>query len=376
MVHQHCVKGLAKVCLWRPLRTVLWVVALLLLSGASRAEQLVDLYRYKTLVASRDQKELNRAINDGFAEVLVRAAGQAQVLQDPNVVRELRRARSLVVQYVYESTSETIAPGDGPPVPATRLVITYSAQEIDKLLRNLQLPFWPPNRPNMLVWIVVDEGASGRRFANEQSFKEVVDAVRIHTERRGIPLSWPLLDLEDQVALSADSAWRLDEGKIKAASERYHPDSILVGRLKQSGSGEWQSDWQLLHKDRDQVMDSRASEVNNVVATVMDRVADYFFSQYGIVRGAAPAEVISLAISGIDRFEQYMAALKYLEGMAIVRRADLIAVNGNRMQVQVYTEGDMKLFQDALALEKKLVPDTAVVSPGIDNFSSLAYVWR
>lgn len=355
---------------------LLWAIALLVMSGTSSAEQLVDLYQYRTLVASRNERELNRAINDGFAEVLVRAAGQPQILQDPAVVRQLRRARSLVVQYAYDSTTETLTVGDTPPVPATWLVITYSAQEIDKLLRNLQLPFWPPNRPNMLVWIVIDDGLNGRRYATEQNFKEVLEAIRSHTERRGIPLTIPLLDLEDQVALSADSLWRLDEAKIMAASERYHPDSVLVGRLKQSAGGEWQSDWQLMHKARDQVFDSRDPDLRAMIGGVIDHVANYFFSQYGIVRGAAPAEVIALSIGGIERFEQYTAALKYLEGMAIVRRADLIAINGDRMEVQVHTEGDLKLFQDALALDNKLVPDTAVLSTGTDTFSSLAYVWR
>lgn len=342
---------------------------LMMVSAASWSERLVDLYEYSVVVESQKQSELRQAIRGGLAEVLVRAVGQANILDDASVMSELRKAEDYYLSYAYEDavapdSDDGAVPNNG---PAWRLVIKYSGSKVQNLLRDLQLPFWPPRRPNTLVWLVVDQGSAGRQFASPAQMPDILQAVNSSASRRGLPLDFPLLDLEDQVALPPDRLWSLDERQIWSASVRYNPDSVLVGRLTQTSSGEWQSAWTLFHKDQNEVFDSRNPEVETVIATILDQVADYYFSQYGVAPGSGGNIVVD--VGGVDGFAEYVDVLNYVESLAIVREVDLIEVYKDRLLLNVYTAGQRKLFEDTLSLGDKLKVDTSLttdLNPNID----------
>lgn len=347
-------------------RMALVLMAVCVASGTARAERVVDLFEYSVVVDSQSQTDLRQAVSDGFAEVLVRASGQAEILTKPNVLSELRRADGYKLSHRYDkATIDTVnSNGTTTSKQAWRLVVKYSGPMVQNLLRQLQLPIWPPRRPNTLLWLVVDRGAEGRQFVSATQLPELLQAVNASAVRRGLPVDFPLLDLEDQVALPADRVWRLDEEQIVAASQRYNPDSILVGRLTQSSQSDWRSAWTLIHKNRTEVFDNRNSDANSLIAGVMDQVANFYVSQYAIAPGSGGSVIVD--VGGVDSFAKYVDVLKYLQDLAIVRDVSLIEVNGDHMYLNIYTEGERKLFEDTLALGNKLKIDTSPVSGGVN----------
>ena len=86
----------------------------------------------------------------------------------------------------------------------------------------------------------------------------------------------------------------------------------------------------------------------------LDTSANRLAEQYAIVpRDDAPDAVV-MQLAGVNEFGRYIDALQYLEGLAMVRQAELVAVQGDTLLLHLYTEGEMSLLLDALALDKKL----------------------
>jgi hypothetical protein len=359
------------------LKFALFGALLLSLSGLPAFAQQVDLYRADMLVVDQSQRERTQAAVDGLAEVVVRASGQPQVLEYPRVIDALKDASNYLVEWRYENTGETLEV-NGEQVPAWRLVLRYSGNTIEKLLRDLRLPIWPANRPSMLVWLMVDS-LEGRSRVSSFSQPEVLESTQVSAKRRGIPLIKPLMDLEDQVALSNDALWSLDQDAISQASERYAADSVLVGRLTETSRGEWRAGWLLMHRGRNTVVDSTGMEVSDVVAAGIDQVANHFFQLYGITPNAVDSEALLLQVDGVEDFASYTRFMTYLQRLAVIRRYDLVAVRGNSVLLYVYLQGDLALLRGALALDEQMVPFADLTAGGLppgNPGNPLRYRWR
>lgn len=353
------------------------ILFLLLLCTPALAQQRVDLYRADSLVPDQSQRERNQATVDALAEVIVRASGQPRVLQNPQVVDALGEASDYLVEWRYENSTEMLEV-DGNERPAWRLVMRFSGGAIEKLLRDSRLPIWPANRPSMLVWLVVDS-PQGRSRVSAGSFPEALKQVRDSAQRRGIPLVKSLMDLEDQVALPVDSLWSLDQEAIRDASERYNPDSILVGRLTETSGGQWRAGWLLLHRGTTASFDTSGADLDTLVAAGVDEVANHFFELYGIMPSEGSGAALVFQVDGVEDFASYSALRNYLDNLAVVRRYDLAAVRGGSMLLYLYLEGDTNLLRDALALDDRLVPQADLslnsVPPG-EAGNPLRYRWR
>ncbi|MGQ9425962.1 DUF2066 domain-containing protein [Gilvimarinus sp. F26214L] len=353
------------------------VFILLVLSFSAVAQERIDLFRAEMLVTSQSPRERSQATVDGLAEVVVRASGLPEVLENPDVIDALGNADRYLVEWRYETTEETVE-DDGREVPAWRLVLRYSGDAVEKLLRDLRLPIWPANRPSVLPWLMVDD-ASGRNRVTPSSHTEVLEALESAARRRGLPLIKPILDLEDSVALPSEALWSVQEDTIREASERYNPDSILVGRLTETARGEWRASWRLMHRGRSTVFDSRAADLEGAVAAAVDEMAAHFFQMYGIIPQEGSSEALVFQIDDVDDFAGYARLSNYLDNLAVIRRYDLVAVHGSSMLVYVYPTADLDQLQSALALDERLLPYTdlglAGVPPGSPG-NPLRYRWR
>lgn len=331
---------------------LLWLIVGLLSPPIGLAEPVEGLYTTDVLVSSQGRAERVRAAGEGLAEVLLRVSGHPPALRHPEVRQALKRAQRYVSEFSYESTEETLETG-GAIKPAHKLILKYSASQVEQLLRKAQQPIWPSNRPNLLVWLVIDEFPSGRRLVGDAP---VQDSLRAAALRRGLPMIYPLLDLQDQIALSADALWDMDEASVLAASRRYHADGILVGRYSQTSRGQWLANWKLLHKDEAVIFDSASEEFERMLNGGLDQVADYLAGLYAIVPGEQGPDAVVVQLSGVDDFASYAAALNYLDGLAMVRHAALVAVRGDTLLLNLFTEGDLSQLLDTLALDNKLIP--------------------
>lgn len=375
------------------------------LASAASAGQKVDIYRADTLVKSQSESERNAAARATLGEVIVRVSGQRSALDHPAVKAVQPKAQNYLFGFSYKSSSEKITV-DGKTFPAVGLQLNYEPQAIEQLLRDSQLPLWPAIRPKVLVWLVAKE-PTGLRLV-----PELIDlqAMQLQAQYRGLPLSFPKMDLEDSLSLTADDLWALDIEKIKTASLRYKADAILIGRYtpyslgpippavvidplahekaaempieavavsSQTSSlavssasvggvtdaapapviqGPWLGDWQLIHANSDQSFADETPEVKGLFASAIDHAADYFANQYAIMPNDQGPQTIVLRIGNIASFGEFKQAQAYLNELAMVQHMEVVKVNAEGMLVRLTTEGDAKLLMSTLALGRRLAP--------------------
>lgn len=371
------------------------------LASTASAGQKVDIYHADTLVKTQSESERNAAARATFGEVVVRVSGQRSALDHPAIKAAQPSAQNYLFGFTYKSSSEKITV-DGKTFPAVGLQLNYEPQAIEKLLRDSQLPLWPATRPKVLVWLVAKD-PTGLRLVPEVAD---LQAMQLQAQYRGLPLTFPKLDLEDSLSITADDLWALDIEKIKTASLRYKADAILIGRytpyslgpippsvvvdplaaempseaiavssLASSSAassvaadgltdvasapviqGPWLGDWQLLHASNDQSFVDETPEVKGLFVSAIDHAADYFANQYAIMPTNQGPQTIVLRIGNITSFGEFKQAQAYLDELAMVQRMEVVKVNAEGILVRLTTEGDVKLLMSTLALGRRLAP--------------------
>lgn len=377
------------------LKVVAGLMALAIWVGPTWAVQALDIYKASALVKNQSEAERNRAARETLGEIVVRISGQLDALNNPQVRVAINQAQNYLFGFSYNSSQEKLIEGDK-EFPAMEVQLNYSPQAIDQLLRQAQLPLWPPQRPSVLVWPVVSD-KTGMRL---ELSPEILEPLKQRARYRGVSLLFPKGDSKDYMALSASDLWMFRPEKIRMASLRYRADSLLIARftptamgaipsavydqtdepintaaimpgmtqsltdpaatepltVAELSPGPWQGDWQLVRGSVHQSYDSETPELAGLLMQIADDLADEFARQYAIIPNAQGAQNIYLHLGGIADFGAFKLSQSYLSGLAAVKKMEVVKVDASGLLVSLTTEGDIKLLVTTLALGKKLQP--------------------
>ena len=330
------------------------VMLLLLLAGlTARAEVVNTLYDARVEVEQRGDQVLKRAAAQGLAEVLVRVSGRAEVAREPVLQPALRNAQSLVRQYRYESETN-----DG--VQKLFLALNFSELEVNRLLSQSGLPVWDKNRPRTLVWLAIDD-VKGRRFVSEADNPEVIEALRNAANRRGVPLVFPVLDIDDRLQLTSGQVWAMDLAAVRAASERYRAPNILTGRLTRLSSG-WIANLVYLSSRDENLLDTQSAGLAETLEPAVNQIANDLAQKFAVVRSEQQELSANIVVSGVNDFRDYARLITYLEGVAVIEHANPVWVSGSQMVVQLHLQGNMEKARQFFLLDKKILEDS---NPGM-----------
>ncbi len=330
---------------------------LICMSLNAQVTQANNYFRASVPVKSQSSSERKQATEEAFLQVLVRMSGTMAVQSEDGILQKLGSASRYVEQYQYEALDSDALKAEG---FREKLTVSFSPVAVRRVLDQAQMPFWSVNRPNTLVWLVEDDAEQGKQLLNQYSETPVVGALGDAALVRGLPLTFPVLDMEDRLALSADDVWDVNEEAIMAASERYAPDVILVGRYSQTSRGELWSIWQFFHSGATRSYDSRVlvSETDGVDARfgvdALYPLADFLSSRYAIQnRGEASGRLV-VQLGGVNSFPAYRRSLDYLATLAAVSSLHVAAVRGDTMLLYLESEASVERLMSAIALDNKL----------------------
>ncbi|WP_372809590.1 DUF2066 domain-containing protein [Litorivivens sp.] len=329
------------------------LVLLGLFWGPLQAEVVKNLYNAQVPVAQRGQAALKDAAAEGLRQVLVRVSGREDVASFGDVQRALPKAESLLNQYHY---SNKLIDG------RDQLFIDFSFSEVEvnRLLSQAGLPVWDKNRPQTLVWLVVDD-FSGRHFVSEASDPEIVQALREAAAQRGLPLVFPVLDIDDKLQLTTGQVWSMDLEAVRKAAERYRTSQILTGRLTRLSTS-WIANFAVISGIDEDLLDRQAPELADILRPVVNSVADELASRFAVIRSGQSGAREHIVVSGIGNFRDYARLLTYLEGVAVVEHANPVWVSGAQAVIELHLEGSMDKARQFFLLDKKLLDDN---NPGV-----------
>ena len=363
------------------------VAILVLLFSQAVIGQSSHFFKASIPVVSQSQSERAKAASLALQEVLVRVSGSKFVLENEALFSQIDNAIKVVDSFKYAPITRPQAlPVDGLVIDqlgldadelthfSQVLEISFNANTIERILRNANVRYWPVNRPNTLVWLVKDDVFTGRELVNRDFEPKVTQILNWASKTYGVALSYPLLDLDDNIALSLDRAWAFDEQAILSASSRYNADSVLVGRLIYTSQGELRSSWQYFHRGETTFFDSsnllnNGAEQRQFSEAVIAPIANFLANKYAIIPVETNETGLILEVAQISSYQGYRELLTYVDSLAAVEAVKVKRVAGDVIQLIVETDVSQERLNNAFALDKRL-------NPVVSDVQSELPVWQ
>lgn len=340
----------------------------------AQAVEVGGLYDAQVEVIDRDSQTFRGATQDALAEVIVRVSGNSHAIESPDVVTALSKPDRYLLQFGYEKllprevleSSGGVKPiidlasgsvgdfeGDGIEVPELLLKLQFDPKAINLLLRRAGLPIWASNRPEVLLWLGAELDGQ-RQLVSPSSSVELSDLLLKESNRRGLPLSMPIYDLQDQAVVSIGDLWGMFTDRLIDASSRYPATGVLMAKVYQNNDGLWIGSWVLNVDGQSEWFDSEGDTADDAIANAVDWAADKMAAKFAILASAGDTDVVTLQISGIRQLASYADVSKYLGGLVAIRRVQMQELNDDVLTFQVHLESDKEQLQQSLKLDGHL----------------------
>ena len=304
-----------------------------------------DLYTVSVHLDPEDPDARNIAYRDGLNLVLIRVTGS----EDEQHLAELSEIFSIPSRYVLRFR----------PVADDTLELSFDGDAIERVLHGNLKTIWGDDRPVTLVWLAVDWGQGEREIVGADHGQQSADATRSidrnrllreriedTAERRGIPMLFPLLDIEDLQKISFSDIWGGFNDQLIEASRRYDASSILVGRIRPDSPQ--QNRW-TYYFGEEQI--GWIGEPEEVAGLVADQLAAKF-----AIPGGSVLESYQLMVDGIDSVVAYGRVQQLIGNLAVVENFVLRSVSGQKVEFSVSIYGGIERLNKALELSGMLYP--------------------
>ena len=320
-------------------------IMMLCLCTQAMAVEMESLYTVQVPFDPRGTDARNIAYQTALAEVLVRITGTTAIAEWEQIADLFPNPGRFVLQYR--------------PGPDDSLVVSLDGPAIEEVLKQAGVSIWGNDRPLTLIWIAVDWGQGEREIVaaddpeRRPGDARSIDRNRLLRERvtevatrRGIPVLFPLLDIEDLENISFTDIWGGFDDKLLLASARYQAETVLVGRIRPASPQMNRWTWYL---GGERV--NWTGETEEVIHMLADALAERFK-----VDSRSPLDTIRLTISGIDSVTTFGKVQRYMENLRGVDQVSIESVAGDRINYKIRIRGGVERLQRALELNTMLVP--------------------
>lgn len=337
------------------MKSLVFRACLILLSGfllastATQAARLENLFQSEVVVSGRDTAARNAGLRRALGEVLLRMTGNPQELQTPQAKQILRQPDRYAEQFRFLQVTETEGAG-----PSLHLWVQFDGVTLAKDIREAGLPYWGADRPDMLAWLAIDDRGS-RYIVSETGYPGVSAILQKAAVQRGIPVTLPLMDLQDRGLVKFTDVWGGFVSGLEEASQRYRPQVMLVGTLGHSSSGRgWRSNWTLIEGTNRQDWENHASSMNETVYLGFSEAAERLAMRYAYV--ASVEQLRSLMVDGIEGLEDYAAVYRYLQSLTPVAGIDVARVKADEVEFNLRLNSDEQQLLQVITLGRRLEP--------------------
>jgi hypothetical protein len=330
-------KSFARCCL-------LLAVALLTGSGTAGAAELRGLYEATAPLDQTKTRARDMAFADAMEQVLVRVTGRRDVAADPGVSELLAEPGAYAVQF-----RETV---EG------ELWVGFDRTAVNEVLSAAGLPIWGGERPSVLMLVAMDLGGGDRYVLAAED--DVPDPRRVElreeideqSNRRGLPVVLPLMDVQDRSVLSFTDVWGGFDQVLVEAAERYDVDTVLLGRYRYDEPDRMR--WTLLEGEQ--------AEPERWIGRFEDGIggaADRLAVRYAVATDAALEGEIGLAVTGVADYADFRRVVRFLEGLTAIEHVSVRGLDGEEVIFGLALRGSLDNVDQAIRLGGLLEADPA-----------------
>lgn len=336
------------------MKSLFYLVSMLLLATSVQAVEVTQLYQTEVTVNDRSRGERQRNYPKALTQTLVKLTGDAQIGSDPRVKKMLASATGYVSKFEYLSSP-------------LRLQVNFDPSQLLKTMRQQRLPIWGNQRPLTLVWLATEDESGDRQMFSEQLPPATLAQWQQSADDKGLPLSLPLMDLEDAMRVSVNDVWGFFVDPIADASQRYRADFFALAKLSPTEEG-WEY-WVTLYpyeapasedrygfgNVRRSVMQSSGVLADDVAAkhALQADIADYFARRYASVASEEKGQKqLTFVLSG--QMEELIEIERYLNQQSSISSATLVSLKDNQVSFEIEVVGSLQALRQILELDPKV----------------------
>lgn len=329
---------------------------LALAGGGAYAGEVEGLYEAQVPVAGQREAERLKAIQTAFRQVLIRVTGDNRPATRDHLQTLAESPLKFVQQYLYRPLppDHQAAAADDPR--STQLLwVRFDAQAVNQFLRQANAPVWGRMRPSILLWLAIED-RGGRSLLASDATVDMRAEIDARAQERGIPLLFPLLDLEDQRRVSFEDVWGGFEREVREASARYPADAVLVGRVYREKADRWAGRWSLYQESGVEHWQAAGLPRDDILAAGIDGAADLLAARFARATGGDATEPVDVLVLDIDSLEDYSRAMEYLKSLDTVGGVQVARVDASGVHFHVMVRGDRGSLIQAIDFGRVLSP--------------------
>ncbi|USD49296.1 DUF2066 domain-containing protein [Vibrio sp. SCSIO 43153] len=312
----------------------------------------VDVYRAEVAIDSNQKDGESLARQQGMKDVIVRATGSQSSINNPVIQKAVGSSARYISQLSYGQL-------DG----QTSLKMLFNSSQVRSLLTQAQLPLWSPNRANILVWMVEEQGYD-RTITWEHSDSVNAVALRKAAEVRGLPITMPVGDFDDVTGVNVSDLWGDFVGPISQASQRYPVDAVLVMRVQGD-----KIRWTLYDQSPAQLSESKqsprsgsASGANGIPAMV-GGIADYYAKKSAVVVSSKSSKAIDVKVLNVESAMDFFDLENALTKLNSVAGTEIKRVQGNQVTLTIHLLASQQAFeQEASSIRPLVITEEPMVN--------------
>ncbi len=315
-----------------------------------------DLYTVEVPVADQTTSLRLDAFREAFQQVVVKVSGSDDALKSPAFKRPIQNSSRYVKQFTYDSqeSEDTQELGN-----VLYLKIDFDQRLIESLLRDNNFPVWGRERPGSLLVISFDFNET-IKLVSDDSTPRLVDMLELSAENQGLPVLYPLMDLEDISLVRVGDVVSRHIEKIEIMASRYAPDALVVGQIVgRSGEG-WFGDWEVRFDDQLFKWQHKASSLEAVVNQLTMHLSRVLALEYALESQTASNQNLLMSISALPGITQLISAQKYLQSLNVVESVRVQLIENDvvtfRVRLKNQIEDLQRLIEFGEVLEQEDFP--------------------
>ncbi|GIU51788.1 hypothetical protein TUM4438_42630 [Shewanella sairae] len=319
------------------------------LFNSVNAAEVTQLDEGVVAVDSRSTALRSQGIKQAFEDVILKNSGTQSALSNEKIKQQLNSASSLMTQYGYfEQDSQLF------------LKVNFDHKRIINLLREAGLPVWGKQRPLTLVWLV-NEHNGERDILNDASTVEDRNVFNRESAARGVPLLFPLMDLDDAMKVGVNDIRGQFTENVANASLRYQANYFVMATIAPQGSG-YQYQMALYPREKDAQALQMTSLVNHsgesasadeAVAAMVGAISQYYVEQYAVA-DSGERNTTKLTFSEVTDIRQLVAVERYLAQLSAIKHASIGKIQGETVEFNVNLFGDEADLHRLMALDPRI----------------------
>lgn len=327
------------------LKGLLFLYCLMAMPNLYSAE-VQGLYEVEVLAKSRSNEDRTAAMREGLRIVLGRVLAAENVMQTPSVQTAIDEAPGYVRQFQYAMSESNRRAG-----PGVRLLrVAFDERQLQDLFRSSSVGIWSEIRPETLLWLVVEDQQGERRFYQGDVMPEVENALGRAATMKGLPLIFPLLDLEEQQQISVNEVLSADASRLLTVSERYDTVSVMAGRIVDKGRC-WEAEWGLYFDDKINQWVGECNTLNDAILTGMQGAYDVLSRYYSAKPEGAEAGAAILKVKGVEDMHDLNRVNEFLQSLLPVKSVQWLRLEQGFHVYKLHYDGPLDVLSEALTLK-------------------------